>query len=135
MSGLGVLGVEIINEFLGLIFGIGDTEFELAFLGLENDRLALHPADHVEGGPGLAAQGQFQEVVLQAGLEGFLELGLDLEEPVGGTEAADALVRAAVIVILDPEFDPLAGGVETVELSAGQELPPDRFPEAFDFAA
>jgi hypothetical protein len=126
--------VEIIHKFLGLIFGIGETEFELAFLGAQHDGLTFHAADHVEGGAGLAAQSQFQEIFLDAGLEGFLQIALDLEKAVGRADAADALVRAAVVVIGDPEFDALASGFETLELGAGEELTPDRSPEAFDLA-
>jgi hypothetical protein len=126
--------VEIIHKFLGLIFGIGETEFELAFLGAQDDGLAFHATDHIEGSAGLAAQGQFQEIFLDASLKGFLQIALDLEEAVGGADAADALVRAAVVVIGDPEFDTLAGGFETLELGAGEELAPDGSPETFDLA-
>jgi len=126
--------VEIIDKFLGLIFGIGETEFELAFLGAQDDGLAFHATDHIEGSAGLAAQGQFQEIFLDASLEGFLQIALDLEEAVGGADAADALMRPAVVVIGDPEFDTLAGGFETLELGAGEELAPDGSPEAFDLA-
>lgn len=117
-----------------MIFGIGETEFELAFLGAQHDGLAFHAPDHIEGSAGLAAQGQFQEIFLDASLEGFLQIALDLEEPVGGADAADALVRPAVVVIGDPEFDTLAGGFETLELGAGEELAPDGSPETFNLA-
>jgi hypothetical protein len=126
--------VEIIHKFLGLIFGIGEAEFELSFLGAQDDGLTFHAADHVEGGARLAAQRQFQEIFLDTGLEGLLEFGLDLEEPVGGADAADALMGSAVVVIGDPEFDALASGFETLELRAGEELTPDGSPEAFDLA-
>jgi len=119
---LGVLLVEIIDKFLGLIFGIGEAEFELAFLGAQDDGLAFHAPDHVEGSAGLAAQSQFQEIFLDASLEGFLQIALDLEERSAGQTPADALVRPAVVVIGDPEFDTLAGGFETLELSPGEEL-------------
>ena len=102
-----------------------DTEFEFALLGAEDDRLAVHAADHVEGRLGFAAQGQLQEVFLDAGLEGLAQLGLDLEEAVRRAQAVDALVRALVVVIFDPEFDALAGVLEAVELGADQELLPD----------
>jgi hypothetical protein len=126
--------VEIIHKFLGLIFGIGEAQFELSFLGAQDDGLTFHATDHIEGGARLAAQSQFQEVFLDASLEGFLQIALDLEEAVGGADAADALVRPAVVVIGDPEFDTLAGGFETLELGAGEELAPDGSPEAFDLA-
>jgi len=48
-----------------------DGEFEFSFFGPENDGLPFHAADHVEGSFGAAAQGHLQEVVLDAGLDGF----------------------------------------------------------------
>lgn len=111
-----------------------DAEFEFALFGVEHDGLTVHAADHVEGRPGLAAQGQFQQVVLQARFEGLLEFGLDLEEPVGRTETPDALMGATVVVVFDPEFDPLPGRLKALELGAGEELAPDGGPEAFDLA-
>jgi hypothetical protein len=126
--------VEVINQFLFLVLFVTDTEFEFALLGPEHDRLAVHATDPVEGSLGFAAQGQFQEVFLDAGFNGFAQRRLDLEEAVGRADAFDALVRPLVVVILDPEFDPFAGGVEAVELRTGQELLPDAFPEPFDLA-
>lgn len=113
---------------------VGDTELELALLGAEHDGLAVHAADHVEGRLGFAAQGQFEEVVSNALLDGFAQLMLDLEEAVGGAEAADALVGPLVVVVFDPEFDALAGDIEALELGADQEVLPDRGPEALDLA-
>jgi hypothetical protein len=133
-SGFSVL-VEVIGKFLfGVIVLIADTEFEFALFGAEHDRLAVHPPDHVEGGLRFAAQGEFQEVFLNARFDGFAEFILDLEEAVRRTEAIDALVWPLVVVILDPEFDALAGGVEAVELGADQEVLPDGGPEAFDLS-
>jgi hypothetical protein len=126
---------EVISKFLCLVVVlIADTEFEFALLGAEHDRLAVHPPDHVEGRLRFAAQGQLQEIFLNARLDGFAEFILDLEEAVGGAQALDALMRSLVVVVFDPEFDPLAGGVEAVELGADQEVLPERGPEAFDLA-
>ena len=113
---------------------VADTEFEFALLGPEHDGLTVHATDHVERGLGFAAQGQFQEVFLDAGLDGFAQDRLDLKEAIRRADAFNALVRSLVVVILNPEFDPLAGGVETVELGAGQKLLPDAFPEPLDLA-
>jgi len=41
---------------------------------------------------------------------------------------------ALVVVVFDPDLDALARGVEALELSAGEELLPETFPEAFDLA-
>jgi hypothetical protein len=109
--------VEVIGKFLfGIIVLITDTEFEFALLGAEHDRLAVHPPHHVEGRLGFAAQRQFQEVLLNARFDGLTQLGLDLEEAIRRAKAFDALMRPLVVVVFDPEFDPLAGGVEAVEL-------------------
>jgi hypothetical protein len=126
--------VEVINQFLFLVLFVADTEFEFALLGPEHDGLAVHATDHVEGGLGFAAQGQFQEVFLNARLDGFAKRRLDLEEAVRRAEAINTLMRPLVVVVFDPKFDPFPGGVEAVELGAGEELLPDAFPEPFDLA-
>ena len=118
----------------GEVVLIADTEFEFAFFGAEHDRLAVHPPDHVEGRLRFAAQGQLQKVLLNALLDGAAELRLDLEEAVRRAEAFNALMRPLVVIVFDPEFDPLAGGIEAVELGPDQEVLPDRGPEAFDLA-
>ena len=118
----------------GGVEGVGDTELELALLGAEHDGLAVHAAHHVEGCLRFAAQRQFEEVVSNALLDGFAQLMLDLEEAVGGAEAADALVGPLVVVVFDPELDALAGNLEALELGANQEVLPDRGPEALDLA-
>jgi len=113
---------------------IGHTEFEFAFLGAQDDRLAFHPADHVEGSPRLAAQRHLQQVLLNPRFDGFAQLGLDLEEAVRRTESFDALMGPLVIIVLDPELDAFAGRFEAFELSPGKELLPDGLPEALDLA-
>jgi hypothetical protein len=55
---------------LFVILLIADAEFDLALLGTEHDRLAVHPSDHVKRRLGFTTQGQFQEVFLDAGLDG-----------------------------------------------------------------
>jgi len=117
-----------------LIQIVGDREFEFALLGAEHDGLAVHATDHVEGRLGFAAQRQFEEVLLDARLEGLAQLGLNGEEAVRGAEPLKTLVRTAMVVVFDPEFDSLPGVVEAAELGAGQEVLPERGPEAFDLA-
>jgi hypothetical protein len=82
----------------------------------------------------LTTQSHFQEVVLNAAFQSLAELALDLEKPIRWAEPFNALVGALVIVIFDPQFDALPGIVEALELRPVQELLPDAFPEAFDFA-
>jgi len=125
---------EVIGKFLFLVLLITDTEFEFALFGPEDDGLAVHPSYHVKGRLRFAAQGQLQEVFLDAGLDGLAQLELDLEEAVGGTKSVNALVGSLVIVIFNPQLDPLARGIEAVELGAHQELLPEGGPEAFHLA-
>ena len=129
------MDLRVVGEFLrGGVERIGDTELELALLGAEHDGLSVHAADHVEGRLGFAAQRQFEQVVGNALLDGGTQLGLDLEEAVGGAEAADALMGPLVVVVFDPELDAFAGNLEALELGANQEVLPDRGPEALDLA-
>jgi hypothetical protein len=111
--------VEVINEFFGLlVLQIAQLKFEFALLGPEHDRLAFHPANHVEGSFGLAAQGHLQKVFGNARFHRAAQFALDLEEAIGRTETLNALVRSLVVVILDPEFDSFARLIEAVELRA-----------------
>jgi hypothetical protein len=129
--GLGLF--EVVAEFLVLV-SIVDREFEFSFFGPEDDGLAFHAADHVEGRFGFSAQSHFQQVFFNAGFNGLAQLRGDFKEAVRRTKSFDALMRPLVIVILDPEPDALARRIEALELSAGEELLPDGFPEALDFA-
>jgi len=125
----------VVDEFLFVVvLFIADAEFEFALLGPEHDGLTVHAADHVEGRLGFAAQGQLQKVFLNAGLNGFAQGRLDLEEPVGRTKAFNALMRAFVVVVFDPDLDPFPGRLEAFELGPDQEVLPDGRPEAFDLA-
>jgi hypothetical protein len=117
-----------------VLVSIVDREFEFTFFGPEDDGLTFHAADHIEGCLGFAAQGHFQQVFFDAGFNGLAQLGCDFEEPIGRTQAFNALVRPLVVVILDPKFDPLSGGVKALELGPAEELLPERFPEALDFS-
>jgi len=116
------------------LVSIVDREFEFAFFGPEDDGLPFHAADQVEGGLGLSAQRQLQQVVLEAGFEGVTQRGGNFKEAIRRAKTFDALMGPLVIVIFDPEPDPFAGGIETVKLGAGEELLPERFPEPLDFA-
>ena len=127
--------MDVIFEFMvGVEVVVIDAEFEFALLGVEHHGLAVHAAHHVEGCGGAAPQGHFQHVVADPLLEGLAQLVLDLEKAVRRTEAAEALMGTLVVVILDPEADPGAGGLEVVELGAAEEFAPDGAPEPLDLA-
>jgi len=130
-----VILVEVISQFLFVVVGlVADTKFEFALLGAEDDRLAVHAPNHVERRLRFAAQGQLQQVLLDAAFDGLAQLRLDLKEAIGRTQAFNALVGALMVVMLDPEFDPFPGRLEGIELGAHQKVLPDGRPEAFDLA-
>ena len=109
---------EIIDEFLVLV-SIVDREFEFSFFGPQDDRLPFHAADHVEGGFGFSAQGQLEQVFFDAGLDGFAQLGSNLEEAVRRAKTFNALMRPLVVVVSDPEADAFPRRVEAFKLGAG----------------
>ena len=117
-----------------MVLIISDREFEFALLGAEHDGLAVHAADHVEGRLGFAAQRQFQQVRLDAGLESLAQLGLNGEEAVRGAEPVETLMRPPMVVVFDPEFDSFPSVVEAAELGPRQKVLPERGPEALDLA-
>jgi hypothetical protein len=117
----------------GLLLAI-DAELEFAFFGPQHDGLPLHASDHVEGRFGTTAQGHFERVFADAFLDGLAQFVLDFEEAVRRAQATDALMRALVVVMLDPQADALAGLLEVVELGTAEEFAPDGVPEAFHLA-
>jgi hypothetical protein len=129
--GFGLL--EVIDEFL-LLSSIFNREFKFAFLGPEDDGLAFHAADHIEGSFGFTAQGDLQEVVFDPGFDGLAQLGGDFKIAVRRAEAFDALMRPLVVVIFDPEANALARRLEALELGAGEKLLPEGLPEPLDLA-
>jgi hypothetical protein len=111
-----------------------DEHLHAALLRPDHDGLLPEPPHHVEGALRLPAEGEFEDVLLDAFLDHLPELLGDAEEAVGRAEALERLVGPAVVVVLHPEPHPFAGRLEAVELRTGQELLPDRFPEALDLA-
>ena len=127
--------MDVIFEFMvgGLLLAI-DAELEFAFFRPQHDGLPLHASDHVEGRLGTAAQGHFEDIFPDAFLNGLAQIVLDFKEAVRRAQAADALMRALVVVMLDPQADALASLLEVVELGAAEEFSPDGVPEPFDLA-
>jgi hypothetical protein len=127
--------VEVIGQFLsGLLVLIRHAEFKFSFLRPQDDRLAVHATHHVEGGLGLAAQRQFQKVVLDASGKGFAQLGLNFKKTIRRAKSANALMRSLMVVVFNPELDAFAGHLKALELDPDQKLLPDARPEAFHFA-
>ena len=135
LLGFGFNLVEVIFEFFGGLFVfIAQTKFKLSLLGAQDDRLAFHPPDHVEGRARGAAQGHLEQVLLDAGFDRLAQLALDLKVAVRRAEPTDALVGLAMVVIADPELDAFARRFEALELRADQKILPERGPEALDLA-
>jgi hypothetical protein len=119
---------------LFVVLLITDTEFKFTLLGPEHDGLAVHASHHVERRLRFAAQGQLQQIFLDAGFDGLPQFRLDLKEAVRRTQAFDTLIGPLMVVVFDPEFDPFPCRFEAVELGAHEELLPDGGPEAFHLA-
>jgi hypothetical protein len=101
------------------LVSIVDGEFEFSFFGPQDDRLPFHAADHVEGGFRLSAQRDLEQVVLDAGFDGFAQLGGNFKEAVRRAETFNALMRPLVVVVSDPEADAFPRRVEAFKLGAG----------------
>jgi hypothetical protein len=127
--------IQIVDHFLRrvIVFRF-HRQPEPALFGPQHHGLALHAAHHVKRELGLAPEGHLKEVFLDALLDGLLKLTLDLEVPVSGAEAADALVRPLVIVVLHPLPDALSCVLKTLKLRPAQKLEVDGLPEPLDLA-
>jgi hypothetical protein len=125
--------LEVVSELLILV-SIVDRKFEFSFFGPEDDGLTFHAADHVEGCLRLSTQRHLQQVFLNAGFDGFAQFSGDLKEAVRRAKTFDALMWPLMVVVTDPEPDSFPRRVEALELRTGEELLPNRFPEAFDLA-
>jgi len=101
---------------------------------LNDHALVAHPPHQVERLPGLAPQRQFLHVGRHAPLDGRPQFLVDGEEPVGRTQAVEALMRPAVVVVLYPVADALPRLRERLEAGAHQELLLQRLPEPLDLA-
>jgi hypothetical protein len=119
---------------VGVLLLAIDAELEFAFFSPQHDGLPLHAPDHVEGRFGTTAQGHFEGVFADAFLDGLAQFVLDFEEAVRRAHAADALMGALVVVMLDPQTNALAGLLEVIELGAAEEFAPDGVPEPFNLA-
>jgi peptidoglycan/xylan/chitin deacetylase (PgdA/CDA1 family) len=123
----------IVHKFF-FVTGLVHQHPELTLFGTDDHRLAAHAADHVKRIQRPPPEGQLQHVLLNAALQGLLQVVGDLEEAVGRAKPPDALMRTLVVVILDPEDSALNCLFEAVELGPLEELPQDRLPETLDLA-
>ena len=111
-----------------------DEHPHLPLLGTNDHGLLAHPPYHVEGTARLPSQRQFQHVLLHAALDDLAQFLGNGKEAIRRTQPLQGLMRPLVVVVLHPEPNPFAGGLEAVKLRPHQELLPDRLPEAFDLA-
>jgi len=127
--------IKVVNYFLRFVFFlIVNRQPELSFLSPQHHRLPFHTPNHVERQLRLAPKRHLKKVLLDALLNSLAELGLYLKIPVSRAQAADALVRPLVVVILHPLPDTLLSVLKTCELRTAQELLEDRLPEPLDLA-
>jgi hypothetical protein len=123
----------IVNKFfLHRVILTVDKHLHLALFRPDYHRLIAHAPDHVKRVHRPAAKGQFQSVFLHAFFKRLFQLVGDFEKPIGRAQSADTLVRALVVVILDPERGSFHGLLKTVELGALKKLAQDRLPKPLD---
>jgi hypothetical protein len=115
----------VVHKFFLLAGSVVHQHLDFALLRPDDHALAAHAAYHIKRIHRPAPKSQFQHVLLDAPLQGLFQVVGDLEKSVGRAQAADALVRALVIVILDPESRPLHRLLEAVELRPLEELAQD----------
>jgi hypothetical protein len=82
----------------------------------------------------LLAQGQAQRVVLASLPHGFFHVARDPVEPIRRARSVQALMRALVVVIVNPVIQPTASIGERGEDRVLEKLAPDRLPEALDLS-
>nr|WP_319525794.1 hypothetical protein [uncultured Desulfosarcina sp.] len=118
----------VVHKFFFLA-GLVHQHLDFALLRPDDHALAAHAAYHIKRIYRTASQRQFQYVFFDALCQRLFQIMGDLEESVGRTQTADALVRPFVIVVFDPKSGALHGLLKAVELRPLEELAQDRFPE------
>ena len=114
--GFSCLLVELIVEFCdGFILPI-NLHLDLAFLGVQHDRLPAELSDHVERLLRYTAQRQFLHVGRHAALHHSTQFLCNRKEPIRRTELVKGLMGAPMIVELHPYPHPLLRLLEAVEL-------------------
>jgi hypothetical protein len=98
---------------------------DFALLGLDHHRLAAQTPHHVKGVHGLSSKRELKRILGKPLFDGLPQLMGDLEEPVRRTKPPDPLVRALVVVVLDPKDGALDRLIEAAKLRPLQELSQD----------
>jgi hypothetical protein len=133
--GLFSLGwIELIGEFFQGLVLASDLHCDLAFLGLQHDRLFTEAPDHVERTARRTPQRQFFHVRGNPALDDRTQLRHQRKEPIRRTQAGERLMRPPVVVELHPLTHALLRLLEAVELRAHQEVRPNGLPEPLNLA-
>jgi hypothetical protein len=111
-----------------------DEHLHLALLGPNDHGLLAHPPYHVKRTVRLPPQGQFQNVLLNAPFDDLAQFLGNGKEAVRWTQPFQGLMGPPVVVVLHPQPDPLAGGLQAVKLRSHEKFLPDRLPEPLDLA-
>jgi hypothetical protein len=123
----------IVNKFF---FPIGggpiDQHPHLALFRTDHHRLTAHATDHVKRIHRAASKRQLQGIFLYALFQRLSQIVGDLKKPVGRTQTPDALMRALVVVILDPQRRAFNRLLKTVKLRPLQKLGKYRLPKSLD---
>ena len=125
----------VVHKFF---FPAGDfivhQHLDFSLFGPDHHALLPHAAHHIKRVHRTSPKGKFQDVLRHSFLQRLFQVVGDLEEPVGGAQAADTLVGALVIIVRNPEGGSLYRLIEAVKLRTLEEFVLDRLPEPLDFA-
>ena len=115
--------------------------YRIAYLDLDLVALAHHThirsaqlTQQIQRRLWLLSQSQTQRVVLATLLHRFFHVVGDPVEPIRRTRTVQSLVRALVVVIVNPVLQPTAGVGERGEHGLLEKLAPDRLPKPLDLA-
>jgi hypothetical protein len=111
----------IVHKFFFLA-GIIHQHLDLALFSPDDHALVSHAAHHIKRINRTPTKGQFQDIFLNAFLQCLFQIVGNLEKPIGGTQAADALVGPLMIVIRNPKIGSRYRLVEAVELGPQEEF-------------
>jgi hypothetical protein len=124
----------VVHKFFLTAGRIVHQHFHFALFRPDDHTLPAHAAHHVKRIHWAATQRQLQNIFGNTLFQGLFQVVGNFEKPVGRAQPTDTLVRALVIVILNPEGGAFHRLLEAVELGPLEEFPQDRFPEPLNLA-
>jgi hypothetical protein len=129
-----VLIFSLLRKGDGLRLFVTDADREARPGGGDGQVSVAEATDEIEGFAGGLLVREAQSVVGDAALDGLAHLGRRAEEAVGRHEPLERLVGSSEVVRLHEEVDSARAVREVGEHGAGEELVPERLPEALDLA-